>query len=129
MEGWVDPRMIAGMQAGQIDPIKYHSLRYLMLFCWELSKHEATTKMGVSNLALVIAPNVLKVRTVTATPCLLPATVVTDWHVIYIYLTPLFSPACVDFCHARFRFLRRTSLAIPWCSRATQRRRRVLSRC
>ena len=48
------------LQAGQIDPVAYHALRYLMVFCWELSGHEETTKMGVSNLALVIAPNVLK---------------------------------------------------------------------
>ena len=56
MEGWVDPRMIAGMQAGQIDPIKYHSLRYLMLFCWELST-PSEPEINAENL--VEAPGII----------------------------------------------------------------------
>ena len=44
-----------------LDRLSFKTLRYLLHFCWELSAHEAVTKMGVSNLALVIAPNVMKV--------------------------------------------------------------------
>ena len=43
-----------------LDRPSFRTLRYLLHFCWELSAHESVTKMGVSNLALVMAPNIMK---------------------------------------------------------------------
>jgi hypothetical protein len=43
-----------------LSPARFNSLRYLCQFCWQLAQHENATRMSVSNLALVMAPNLLK---------------------------------------------------------------------
>ena len=44
----------------EIPPYNMVVLQYILSFLYRVSKHESTNKMGVSNLALVIGPNILR---------------------------------------------------------------------